>query len=562
MASNVQFEEDFEFVDGAAAAAAGAETAVRASSTGGGAPETGDSSSSSSSSAGTDRATQTTTTTTTTTSAGVVSGDLVGELRRELSLLAARSQKRNATQDGRIRVLEALLDDSESRIAEAGDAVRRLGRRVREEAAFGAVQMGAARKSLEETAMLARVNASRLNRTMAKYLPEIEESVRAAEDMRKRQGAAFSAQLAEIRRRLEAAGPAEVADVRRVAAESNLRSLLVERMIPEVRGAVIAAAAVEIATVRKEAREDREAVNRLGQVQFQVSEEVREAVRRLDVTDRLVHHLSGTVVRLLEARVQEHVELAAARTAMFEAEQRLAAEREAALLRRVDALEAAVDGAREAALENERLRDRLSAVEAAVERLTAGARPAPAVTLADEIAAEVEKRERRRRVPTVRALRAEIIKRGLGSEIIRRRERAFGRLVVTPRSLRSEILRRALTAEIARREQRAVSKTRPSPSGIVRMKCKTLSANISVDVALPYFVSIAYLKQLIYFKTGCTLHPDAQTLVYAGSILQDGWKIGGGDYVPPGRRGLVSVKAGEYFKGIKSGSTVLVVIRK
>ncbi|KAG5458834.1 MAG: hypothetical protein BJ554DRAFT_868 [Olpidium bornovanus] len=529
MASNVQFEEDFEFVDGAAAPAAGAPEAEGASSA-------------------------------TAAPAGAVSGDPVGELRRELSLLAARSEKRNATQDGRIRVLEAQLEDSESRIAEAGGAVQRVGRRVREEAAFGAVQMSAARKSLEETAVLARANASQLDRAVGKYLPEIEESVRAAEDMRKLQGAAFGAQIAEIHRRLEAVGPAEVAEIRRVAAEANLRSLLVERMVPEVRAAVIAA-------VREEARKNREAANRLGQVQFQVSEEVREAVSRLDLTDRLVHHLSGTVVRLLEARVQEHIELAAARTSRFEAVQRLAAEREAALLRRVDALEAAVDGAREAALENERLRERLSAVEAAVERLAAGARPTPAAepragTLANEIAAEVEKRERRRRVPTARALRAEIIKRGLCSEIVRRRERAFGRLVVTSRSLRSEILRRALTAEIARREQLAASKTRPSLSGIVRVKCKTLSANVSVDVALPYFVSVAYLKQLIYFKSGCTLRPDEQTLVYAGNILQDGWKIGGGDYVPPGRRGLVSVGAGVYFKGIRSGSTVLVVIRK
>ena len=185
-----------------------------------------------------------------------------------------------------------------------------------------------------------------------------------------------------------------------------------------------------------------------------------------------------------------------------------------------------------------------------------------AACLRRKLRLEIARRQgklRRLTAPSEAAIRAACIRREIRVEIGRRqvavsRSRAG---MITTSTLRAEILRRALVAEIARRKAASPATTAVSAKeavfGTIEVNCKTLDEEI-FQVQVPTFVSIRYLKQLIYFKGGCKMHPSTVNLVYAGRLLEDCWKVGGGLFTatPP-------VQQSDEFNGIQNEDTVLVL---
>lgn len=554
--------------------------------------------------------------------------DMLGELQRDLCLLQERGEVRNSTQDKRVRVLESLVEPMGARVSEVDRAVTALALQIREQEAIGKEVARAIHGSLDETAAVTRDNSSRLDRMVVKYLPDIEKSVATAELAQRQKADALDAQVREIDGKIDEIRAVDVAEVRRLAINATLRSLLVESALPEFKAGILAMVLPGIVRIREEGKANAEAADQLAIGHREMCDDLSQVTGRLRIVDQVVRHLSGTVVPILEGRVQDQAAAIAEKDAELERVRRFSAERDVALFSRMAVLEIALMQTQKIAEENKQLKERISSLETAVERLAlskesdrcppadrtppaavkARAITRPAVPMAMALCAELIRRElraeinrRRERaaapgsVVTPLRLRSEILRRALLGEIGRRRGRKVSRRGVipaglkseillralhgeirrrrrvasaprpriSPRTLKSEILRRALAAEIEQRKQRCLTRVKSSfPAGTVHMKCTTVSGNITLDVALPHFVSVAYLKQLIYFKTDCSLHPTGLTLVHAGKILQDDLRIGGGVYTPPGSRASQPLESVARFNGIRDGSTVLMVFGK
>ena len=182
-----------------------------------------------------------------------------------------------------------------------------------------------------------------------------------------------------------------------------------------------------------------------------------------------------------------------------------------------------------------------------------------------ELRAEITRRQAKgtfRRAPSAAAIRAACIRMEIRAEIVRREAAALRRRAsrITRGAIKAEILRRALAAEICRRNAAAAAAASKTPkSGTLAVYCKTAEGDVSLTVQVPGFVSVRYLKQLIYFKGSCAMHPATMDLVYCGQVLDDGWKVGGGVFAAPT---LLRCELDESkFRGIDDGATVYILVK-
>jgi len=172
------------------------------------------------------------------------------------------------------------------------------------------------------------------------------------------------------------------------------------------------------------------------------------------------------------------------------------------------------------------------------------------------ILAEMKKRNIRRQV---RAVKAEILRRDLVAEIkVRHQRPLIKKQLVTPEQLANEISKRRLMRSIFASPPAVTDAAPAKPARVtsLTLNLKTLTGE-GVTLQVPPFVSCRYLKQLVYFRTGCNMHPTSQNLVYAGRVLKDTWRVGGGMFV-----GQAGSGAEEEFTGIKDNATVLIVVKK